>query len=319
MDLNWDSKMGDSVRAARLLLITGGEGVDRHSARIAAEASGHRIAQEVSIDQADDWFERALAADALLLELGEGYDFDEARFGRIEAYAADQGIPLLVNGRLEDVDGYTSALCGPTVTWLADPTMADRVASLALAVQPRSAHLHDVSSDMDPQRLRRLADEVSRIARALSNLSDSDRPDQGYAAAALSDVQLGFKAEPELFDADVPMPTPEEIRKILRLRRLRDRFFDPSLFADPAWDMLLDLMAARLERAQVAVSSLCIAASVPPTTALRWIKAMTDHALFERCADPDDGRRIFIRLSDKAMQGLARYFDAARKLGGLAI
>jgi DNA-binding MarR family transcriptional regulator len=105
----------------------------------------------------------------------------------------------------------------------------------------------------------------------------------------------------------------------LRVRRMRDQFFDASLFADPAWDMLLDLMAARLERAQVAVSSLCIAASVPPTTALRWIKAMTDHALFERCADPEDGRRIFIQLSDPALKSMGRYFEAAKKAGGLLI
>ena len=109
------------------------------------------------------------------------------------------------------------------------------------------------------------------------------------------------------------------IRKILRLRRLRERHFDPSLFADPAWDMLLDLMAARVEGERVAVSSLCIAASVPPTTALRWIKALSDHNLFERCADPDDGRRIFIQLSDRAALGMARYFDAAKKIEATVI
>jgi DNA-binding MarR family transcriptional regulator len=74
--------------------------------------------------------------------------------------------------------------------------------------------------------------------------------------------------------------------------------------------MLLDLMAARLERIQVSVSSLCIAACVPPTTALRWIKMMTDQGLFERVADPVDGRRIFIRLSDSAAQAMTRLLSA---------
>ena len=59
--------------------------------------------------------------------------------------------------------------------------------------------------------------------------------------------------------------------------------------------MLLDLMAARLENIQVSVSSLCIAASVPPTTALRWIKTMTEEKIFERHADEKDGRRDFYR------------------------
>src|SRR3546814_8292219 len=87
---------------------------------------------------------------------------------------------------------------------------------------------------------------------------------------------------------------------MLRLRRLRDRFFPGDLFADPAWDMLLDLMAAHLSGQRVSVSSLCIAAAVPATTALRWIRALTDHGLFLRQADPSDGHRVFIALSDKA-------------------
>ncbi len=61
--------------------------------------------------------------------------------------------------------------------------------------------------------------------------------------------------------------------RIIRQRQLRARFFDGELFADPAWDMLLDLTAARVEARRVSVTSLCIASGVPPTTALRWIGA----------------------------------------------
>src|SRR3546814_9724336 len=92
---------------------------------------------------------------------------------------------------------------------------------------------------------------------------------------------------------------------MLRQRRMREQYFPADLFADPAWDMLLDLYAARLERQPVSVSSLCIAAAVPATTALRWIKTMTDAGLFLREADPNDGRRIFIALAEGA-------FDAMR-------
>src|SRR3546814_18017855 len=74
--------------------------------------------------------------------------------------------------------------------------------------------------------------------------------------------------------------------------------------------MRLDREAARLERQPVSVSSLCIAAAVPATTALRWIKTMTDAGLFVREADPHDGRRIFIALAEGACDALARYFEA---------
>jgi DNA-binding MarR family transcriptional regulator len=121
-------------------------------------------------------------------------------------------------------------------------------------------------------------------------------------------------------DSDTEI-TSEHISAILRARRLRDKFFDRhlNLFADPAWDMLLDLMAHRLAGQRVAVSSLCIAAHVPATTALRWIKLLTAHGLLVRVADPQDGRRVFIELSDYAAAQLSAYLKALRHYQALVV
>jgi DNA-binding MarR family transcriptional regulator len=53
---------------------------------------------------------------------------------------------------------------------------------------------------------------------------------------------------------------------------------------------------------------LCIAAAVPATTALRWLKGMTDKGIFVRRADPHDGRRVFVELSREASVSMRRYF-----------
>ena len=176
--------------------------------------------------------------------------------------------------------------------------------SIGLACARQPARLHDVGKSEAPARLQQLSEEVGRIATILATLSES-----------------------ELLSA--PEPSPEEgsdtdlnagmVRAIIRARRLRDQYFATGLFADPAWDMLLDLMAARLDKQRVAVSSLCIAAAVPPTTALRWIKTLTDHGLFVRTADPQDGRRVFIELSDKAAAQLGAYLRAAQRISPNAI
>ena len=102
---------------------------------------------------------------------------------------------------------------------------------------------------------------------------------------------------------------PRLVRQIIRQRQLRARFFDGDLFADPAWDMLLDLTAARAEHGRVSVTSLCIVSGVPPTTALRWIGQMTDAGLLERVEDETDRRRAFITLTDKAADAMARFFS----------
>lgn len=96
----------------------------------------------------------------------------------------------------------------------------------------------------------------------------------------------------------------EELNSIkfeMILRKERNKLFRKSLFADPAWDMLLDLYEAFKRKEKVTVSSLCIASNTPPTTALRWIKVMVDDGLFERSADPNDRRKIHIKLSAKCL------------------
>lgn len=100
---------------------------------------------------------------------------------------------------------------------------------------------------------------------------------------------------------------------MIRARRLRGRFFPENLFADPAWDMLLDLLQAEIAQLRVPVSSLCIAAAVPATTAFRWLKSMTDQGIFVRRADPHDGRRVFVELSNEASIAMRRYFAEVGK------
>lgn len=106
--------------------------------------------------------------------------------------------------------------------------------------------------------------------------------------------------------------------QLLRERRLREQFLPANLFHDPAWDMLLDLYEAHYRRMNVGVSSLCIAACVPATTALRWITTMADAGLFERSCDPNDARRIFVALSESARLAMDAYFDKLAKIRGQA-
>ena len=143
--------------------------------------------------------------------------------------------------------------------------------------------------ELRPERLLELSDQVSRIASSLARLSAHAGP------------------EPTTTDA-TPEIAPQTVRAVLRARRLRARYFDEELFADPAWDMMLDLFEAELSQRRVSVSSLCVAAAVPATTALRWLKSMVQKGLLIRHADPFDARRVYVELSPKASEALRRYF-----------
>jgi len=148
------------------------------------------------------------------------------------------------------------------------------------------------SPDRKAEHLRELSNEVSRIAGSLARLSTerSDPDEKPRNAPDQSDL------------------TAEQVNAVLRARRLRSRFFPSDLFADPAWDMLLDLLYAELAHHRVAVSSLCVAAAVPATTALRWLNTLVAQGLAIRRNDPHDARRVFVELAPQASASLRRYF-----------
>jgi len=158
---------------------------------------------------------------------------------------------------------------------------------------------------------------VERIARALAMLSRHEQGPTERRSGPVDRRAGDRRGQPDRRAAGERegMPAIATIRAMIRARRMRDHYFSGELFADPAWDMLLDLLLARLERRTVAVSSLCIAAAVPPTTALRWIKRLTDEGIFVRTADPRDGRRVFIDLSEEAADAMATYINAVERIG----
>lgn len=93
----------------------------------------------------------------------------------------------------------------------------------------------------------------------------------------------------------------------LKARRLREEIFGPGLFADPAWDILLDLFTAEAKGERVQISSLAIAAQVPHSTAIRWARILTGAGLLVREKDPSDGRRVHVSLSQHARTLMDEY------------
>lgn len=106
-------------------------------------------------------------------------------------------------------------------------------------------------------------------------------------------------------DPDAPSAFAEEAalaRVLLRQRRRREEALGAEHFSDPVWDMMLDLFIARVGGEETATSSLVIAASVPQSTALRRIRELVERGDFVAHADPHDGRRTFVTLSDALFQ-----------------
>ena len=150
--------------------------------------------------------------------------------------------------------------------------------------------------------LERFAERLERQARELLELAhslNSDLPRESGKRVMLFDDYLIPGLEP----ASNP-------HRAYRERRMRDEYFgQPGLFGEPAWDILLDLTQAEMAGRKLSVTSACIGACVPPTTALRWLAVLEQHGLVERESDSNDGRRAFVRLSDEGIRKMTGYFE----------
>lgn len=271
--------------------------------RVGWEAAGVRLEQQA----------------AVAIVLAEAAGVDEAlldpALALLDRLARRDDIRVVATCAPDQIDLMAGVLSAPGIDLLCAPTLADRVVALCLAGSRQGDSAHDVVRESEAARLRRFHEEVARIAETLARLT---RDGTGSHA----EQSFGRSVEEPPMAYRTPPPDPgrvefaaRDIRQAIRARRLRDQHFGPGLFEDPAWDMLLDLFAAELERAQVSVSSLCIAAAVAPTTALRWIARMTEAGLFERRPDPFDRRRAFMGLSRRASAGMRAYFATLRAAG----
>ena len=243
-----------------------------------------------------------------------------AGLARLDMRVARSGAKLIVATNLEGLDDVFAVLDQSNPQILVSPSRAERVIAVGRVMgEAGAARLREMGEE-DRVALLRLSQQVEAIAHSLDRLSHAPAP-----VSILGEMKRDYQAsEPSAFGSFgaapsapaalgvLPLPDPHVVRQIIANRQARSRFFDPELFGDPAWDMLLDLTAAHGEGARVSVTSLCIAAGVPATTALRWLTQMVESGIFVRVPDPADRRRAFIALSDKALAAMSGYFASLR-------
>ena len=312
---------------------------------------GGRLAESLSLQFSPAEMSQQIQIAAILFHCPYWNEETQGALQQVIQHCKISDTPLIVRTELDVLDMVLAEVGDFGAGYLLEDDPAELIVTLQTQIQRAKPNLFSKRDELDIVDLQKISADVERIARVLAQLSSTpqqtvereavkspfieqspfietgislEQTAEDKPSSSLSDMPFQFKEQdvsairPLGETKPVPSPpigtiTAKQVREMIKARRLRDQYFDSELFADPAWDMLLDLMAARLEGAKVSVSSLCIAASVPPTTALRWIKTMTEEKIFERKADIHDGRRIFIELSDEATAGMVGFFSMIRR------
>ncbi|MDQ0564551.1 MarR family transcriptional regulator [Erythrobacter citreus] len=277
-----------------------------------ALAAGFRVRECCSLEE---YAQGPLAAlgDLVMVDCAVASADALALLSRLDMRGGKAGAQLVVSTTMAALDSVFGCFSLSAPQILVDPGRAERIIAIGrvLARVP-NLRLREMGEE-DRLMLLRLTEQVGRIAERLEKLSPGQR--EGGGAFRFESPAQAWRAQGEdqrsaREEEQRPrLPEAAVLRRIIKARQARMRHFDADLFADPAWDILLDLAAARAERQQVSVTSLCIAAGVPATTALRWIGQMVDADLLVRVSDPHDRRRAYIALSENTADALARYFS----------
>lgn len=112
-----------------------------------------------------------------------------------------------------------------------------------------------------------------------------------------------------------PRLSPEQ-REMLRVdairvqssRELRRKLFDPHIFGEYGWDILLALYVSESVRGRLNTTELCDHSGAAMTTALRWLDFLEERNLINRYDSPVDQRIVYVELSDKGRMAMDTYF-----------
>lgn len=114
-------------------------------------------------------------------------------------------------------------------------------------------------------------------------------------------------------DRDDQFP-PDLVHLAKRIKAIRDSriaLLDPSLFGEPAWNILLALYVAAGEGYALPISALCAESGVPATTATRAINRMLELDMVRRVANPSDNRSTYIELMPETAAKLTELLHIA--------
>lgn len=158
----------------------------------------------------------------------------------------------------------------------------------------------------------RRADELRALATRMLQMANDLEKDKLEVVAPAQRESLSLTS----WDGEDSELLLIKASEIYLSRRRRKKYISQDLFGEPAWDLLLDLFISRLKKKRVSVSSACIAADVPLTTALRWLGILVENNLIERFDSETDQRVRWVQLTDSASQTMAEFVrDSIKKTG----
>ncbi|OWQ97702.1 hypothetical protein CDQ92_11265 [Sphingopyxis bauzanensis] len=101
-------------------------------------------------------------------------------------------------------------------------------------------------------------------------------------------------------------------KALLAANRARDGILSDVGFADATWMLLLDLFVSQAHDGRLSLSDLYTSIDAPKATTLRTIGRLVDQGHLQTEADPRDGRRTLVRLTEETYRQMSEVVEEIR-------
>lgn len=129
---------------------------------------------------------------------------------------------------------------------------------------------------MTTSPLRIAADELRALAERLYELDDAGETSHAIAEREIAAVAEFLPRRKASLQNHRLLATAKMMR---RARRGRAEFFGAEMFADPSWDLLLELFIAELSGERRSTGTLCLAANTASGTTVRYLRYLENAGL----------------------------------------
>ncbi|WP_260596677.1 hypothetical protein [Sphingomonas endolithica] len=195
---------------------------DKAAAQVAGdlvELSGARVIKRLDWHAVTDgaWDDYGVADLVQIDAIGVPDTMLDSALPILDTFARDKAARIVAGIEERQIDLVAAHLYGRHVQLLVAPSQAEHIAALAIAGSMRPDLLaNEAARDAEAIRLRRLNEEVARIAETLARLTRDDSLSFPRPTLAVTDRKLGYGAQPH---ADEATASPQEIRQAIRSRR----------------------------------------------------------------------------------------------------
>ena len=245
-----------------------------------------------SADEALSWLREAPQADVVVSDIRmpvtDGIEF----LSRLrEEFAARRWLQIILVTGHATVDTAIAAIRLEASDYLLKPVEPAALRESVGHALKRAASLRRIEraqpDSADSVALREFAGVASELAGNMRHLSRLG------PASAVAHVKAN-------------LATLELLR---RLQGARQTIFGDAVMPEPAWEMLAELMRARLSGERLSVTSLALSSQSPATTALRRIEELIQCGLATRTPDPVDRRRSYVELTPEGAKRMQVFLE----------